>query len=406
MTSRTITTSRTVGQRVRNVVLLAGGAILAYGGIHAIPRLLDTHARGSHAAEVRELITGGHLEQASELFASYRTADGLRTADAVALQALLNESARTAEFAQTIAPFDAAVGKYDYPTASAELDRLRSTISPAQQSGLEQRLAAISDEGMFQRILTAKPGERDELLRAYLTGYQQGTHRRDVAMYAIAENLDTLLATIDQRKPVFQIISQMHAFNALCTTYGGEAAPLPSEIPLALIEIKVRDYLVAGRKVPIGDFKVGDCVSIKELEFSDIPHSNSYLIQRNRNFPPGSIGYVVGTSVDTSQRSSVYVEFPDAQVQWDDDWEQVPLDLRKPTVAAYYTKTISGATEVIGRPHFTSAEQSVLQLELGRLLVAINPLLPQVPVSGTNSEPRLPEPASLHKGSQTLGTAQ
>src|SRR3989344_5008121 len=160
MIRRTVTSPRTIGQRIRNGVLLAGAAVAAYGGIHVIPRMFDTLARKSHAAEVRELITADHLEQASELFASYHAAEELRPADALALQALLTEHQRAAEIAQTIAPFDAAVGKYDYATASVELDRLRGTIPPAQRSDLEQRLASMSDDGMLQRIIAAKPDER------------------------------------------------------------------------------------------------------------------------------------------------------------------------------------------------------------------------------------------------------
>lgn len=403
MIPRTVIAPQTIGRRVRNMVLLAGAAVAAYGGIHAIPQALDTHARKSHAAEVRELLSSGHPEQATELFASYRTAEQLRSADIIALQALLTEHQRTAAIAQSLAPFDAAVGKYDYAAASAELDHLRSTLPAPQLSDLEQRLTAISDEGMFQRILIAKPDERNALLRAYLIHYSQGTHRRDVAVYAIAEQVDTLVGAIDQRKPIALLIPPMHTLTELCTTHGKEAAPLPPEIPLQSIASKVQGYLTNGKETPTGDFKVGDCVSIKEITFPFIPYKNVYLAERNKNFPPGSIGYVVGFNTLDNKQVDIYVEFLNAQPEWDRPWDYVPLELRRPAVAVYsnsipVTNSHNKDTELIRRPRFTSAEQSVLQFELDRLLAAAKPFLlvqspennatePLLPVTG--SEPRI-----------------
>ena len=280
-------------------------------------------------------------------------------------------------------------------TAAAERDRLRGTIPPAQRSDLEQRLASISDEGMFQRILAAKPDEQNALLRAYLTSYPQGTHRRDVVVYAIAEQLDTLLAAIDQRKPIVLLIPQMHVLTELCTTYGREAAPLPSEIALPSIEGKVREYVAEGRVTPSGEFHVGDRVSIKEFEFRYIPYSNVYLAERNQNFPPGSGGYVVGVGMTDGKQANLYVEFLNTRPTWSKTWDYVPLEFRRPTVAAYSNSipndTDNKDTELIRRPRFTSAEQSVLQLELERLLVATKPFLPEVQSPEHNAtEPLLP----------------
>lgn len=311
----TITTPRTAGRKVKNLLLAAlsiGGLYGAWLGISAVG---DAIAEGRNAHQIRAVIKAKDYDKASELFGKYQANGGIDNEDVSALALELNTLKRDNKKGELERDLEKVLAAHDLPGARVELEKLRNDgfYTAGEIAALEERVADYGEDRIFNTLMLSPSAERSALIDRYLVLYPQGPHASDVARVALIDALETVEGAMRKGETLQRVKPLLDTLYSRATVSAAEGVVINPVLDFErLADDYANDaYIEVAKPSEEGNF-VRTVAELKD-EFS-----YAYFEDRSKNIPLGSVGKVVG--VDGKER---FVRFDGIRMEWKTEWSSL-----------------------------------------------------------------------------------
>ncbi|HLC67064.1 MAG TPA: hypothetical protein VJK52_05485 [Candidatus Nanoarchaeia archaeon] len=283
------TFSQTVGSIAGAMIKVSFLGATVYGVYYFGSRWLEHRPYAERESQIERAINEGDFVGATKLFTQYRDADQLLPEQILDLDRELNRKSAAEERAKERQKFEALVASGDSKAAQSLMEELAASGNwPANIiTEFQAKISAVSEPGLFLSIQQQPSGSRTKTIDQYLEHYPDSPRVAEAVQYAIFDAGAALSGAIESDQEFSQVRSAVVTFNSTLDKYLVFQVTLPV-LSFSDLGARLQDY--ANTHLGAGGVLIkGGRVRITP----DIPPANdNYVLERNVNFPEGSVGIV------------------------------------------------------------------------------------------------------------------
>lgn len=307
MSRYTIIDRHTLGRRLRDALIISASAIIICGACRAMQYTGAWYSEIWHANTVRVAIENKDYGLAASSLEKFCSEDRMSDADCAKLATELKKATKVEDFYGKLSA-------YDIPAAKGLLEDMKTNhlLPPDKQADLENMLAALTEESLYETIIGSDRASLSDHCRQYLRIYKDMPHAGNVRTELVLNEIGIFLKDLGSEVSFNESYSQLNKLNEVLSQYRGLGVVIPERI-IATAQ-KADMNMLKGLHALEHNPSIGESVKVRYVE-GFAPYSSAFMQERRANFPDGTMGTIIALDNDT-----IYVKFEGVDARWSTQW--------------------------------------------------------------------------------------